>query len=374
VLTASTEYKQALRFSHEARLRVTLYDAGGLVGVLPVTDVSLVIDGNAAVRRTGTLTVAIDPWGTTSREVVEQINVQAGHVVIEHGIAWPGDPADWVQLARMRIGDTKKSVPGSSRTLELFDMALLVQEYDFPTPWAMYTSGDPDDPRPYIDLIGDALDQAITGAVLIVDPTIDTTIKPAKGQSFSMGQDRLDAIITMAEALDADFYNDTDGNFVLADATPDTSSVWQVDVGPKGVLIGMDETFSRQEQYNAVVMTFSAPDQPDSYAIQWDEDPASPTWFDGPFGRRPIFLAETYAHIPSKAKADAITQRRLERYLGATRALSLKTLYNPLLQPGDRIDVTWPDGEAEKQVIDKIALQLAPSSTSMQIDTRLDRL
>jgi len=376
VIAAPAKYLDALRYSHEARLRVTLYDAGGLVGTLPVVSVRLKIDGTAAIRRTGTIEVAIDPWGTASRDVIEQINVQAGEVKIEHGIAWPNEPTDWVTIARMRIADGSKALLAATRNIELYDRALLIQEYNFPTVWPMdkVKPSPPGVPELYIDLIERAVAQTLPDVTIVVDPTIDITEKPLPYQSFGRGDDRLDAIITMAEALDAEFFNNNEGDFVLADAnTVVTTPVWTVSAGEEGVLVSMEETFNRQEQYNAVGLTASAEDEQDKYAFVWDDDPASPTFFDGPFGKRPIFLSETYAHMPTIAKVESTAIRRLQAYLGATRSLRLNTLYNPLLQPGDRITVEWPDGTSEVQIIDVIDLTLGDGA-SMGIETRLDRL
>ena len=376
MIAAPAKYLDALRYSHEARLRVTLYDADGLVGTLPVVSVRLKIDGTAAIRRTGSIEVAIDPWGTPSRSIIEQINVQAGEVKIEHGIAWPNEPTDWVTIARMRIADGSKALLGSSRNIELYDRALLLQEYKFPTlfPMDKVKPSPPGIPELYIDLIERAVAQTLPDVTIIVDPIIDVTEKPTPHQSFGRGDDRLDAIITMAEALDAEFFNDNVGDFVLVDATPTvTTPVWTVDAGEDGVLISMEEAYNRQEQYNAVGLTASAEDEQDIYAFVWDDEPTSPTFFDGPFGKRPIFLAETFTHVPTATKVESIAIRRLQSYLGATRSLRLNTLYNPLLQPGDRITVEWPDGASEVQIIDSIDLTLGDGA-SMSIETRLDRL
>lgn len=367
IAAPSDFYLEALRHTHQARVRVKLYHDGALVGELPVSSVQLTIDGTAEIRRSGSLDLGVDWLDTTSRDIIEQVNVQTSEVTIEHGIDWGPAGTEWVLLARMRIDSLSKSLAAGTRTVAIFDRALLLAEHKFPTVRPLNDT--------YVNLIETMLHETMPGVSFTVDPAVDDTIEPSDGKSLDLGGERLSEMVRFAEAVEAVFYNTNTGAFALSPYEEDGTPVWDVDAGPGGVLVDLTEEFSREQQYNAVGITFTpAVDgaEWEKYIYLWDNDPTSPTYYDGPFGKRPIFFEEEYRHLPNDTRAEKVARRKLLQYAGATRALQVQAFSNPLLQPNDRIRVIWPDGTIETQIIDAISLSLAPEA-SMSIQTRLQR-
>lgn len=368
MITPPTErYLAALRHAHRSHLRVTLFDGGIEVGPLPVTSCTLTIDGQSNVWRTGQLGLGVDLWDTDTRDYLEQSSVEQGEVRIEHGILFADEIIDWVEIAYLKIDQLTATLSSSSRAATAFDRAIFPQEH-------LLETGRPLNDT-YVNMITTMLRETLPGESLIVDPGIDTLLSPSPGKVLSGGGERLGEMQTFAEALGAWLYNEPDGGFRLSPyEAPVPTVVWDIDAGEDGVMIDATEEFSRREQFNAVGVEFTPAEGNDWKVLifRWDNDPTSPTYYDGPFGKKPKFFAEEYDHLPSTDEALVVANRKLAEHSGATRSLTLEAVYNPLLLPGDFISVGFPDGTAETHVIDVITMELGPSAR-MSVDTRLVR-
>ena len=364
------EYADQLRHAHQAALRVTLYSAGVLIGELPATQVSMTIDGQAEIWRTANISIGVDFWDTETREWLEQANVQTGELTIEHGIRWPPtDTIHWVQLARLRINALNMGLLSASRDFTAHDRAMLLSEHLLLSVRPLTGT--------YRNLIQTLLQETLPAEPLTVQaPPVSTTLSPAPGKSLDRAANRLTEIQHLAQALDAYFYNTPDGGFRLAKPYDDTTIVWEVNAGDDGVLVNLSQDFSRDEQFNTVGIEFVLPNDAngepqEKFALAIDMGIGSPTNFNGPFGKRVAFFQEEFDHLPSTTEAENFAARKLAEYSGATRGLSISTTYNPLLQPGDRISVTFPDtGDVETHIIEAISLVLGGGG-GMSIETRL---
>ena len=131
-----------------------------------------------------------------------------------------------------------------------------------------------------------------------------------------------------------------------------TQPVAKLDEGPDGVLIELSTEVSREDVYNAVVASYqsSDPDLPRISAVAYDDNPASSTYYGGPFGKRVLILdadetLTTRALCRAKAKA-VLEQRRFPE-----RELNLSAVPNPALEPDDIIQITMLDGTIENHMI-----------------------
>lgn len=371
MITASQQYMDALKHSHESVIRVTAYDGGVEIGELSVIDLSLALDSKADIQRNAEIRVAVDPLNTETRDTLEALSVQYGEVVIEHSIRGVQEQTffnpEWVQLARLRIDSIEWTTTQSYRTIKAFDRALLLQEHKFPTARPLNDT--------YTNLITTMLQETLPGETLTIDPGISTSLTPTAGKVFGRGDNRLRRIQEMAAALGAWLINDPDGGFRLTDWPETGVGVWTISEGDEGVLLDADQVFSRREQYNAVGIEFTPADKAadfSAFVYLWDNDPTSPTYYDGPFGKRNLFFTEEYDHLPSITEAETVARRKLLETSGATRGVELSAVYNPLLLPGDRIDVKIPDQAIETHVCEMMSINFG-TSAAMQIETRLDR-
>ncbi len=376
MISASDRYKAALRHSHESVVEVIAYEGDTELGPLPVSSVTLTLDSGRDVQRTADIVVGVDPITSVERDVLESITTQRGRVVIKHGISFGGeliDPA--VTIATLRVDQLTATLGGATRQFRCYDRTMLLQEYGLVTARPLNDT--------YVNLIQTLVAEAIPGETVSVHATVNTTLTPAPGKSFSRGDDRLRKIQELAEAIGAWLVCLPDGSFSLQPAPGSTTAgeqpvQWAFDTGAQGVLIDSTNTFSRREQYNAVGLEFTPATDAEwsAFVFLWDNDPNSPTYFDGDFGRRPVFFTEEYDHLPSATEAEEVARRKLYEYSGLTRAIQVSGIYNPLLLPGDKItvDVQQTDGSfaPETHFVDSLEFRLG-TAASMSLDTRLSR-
>jgi hypothetical protein len=342
-----------------------------MIGALPVESIDLTIDGRAEIWRTATIQIGVDFWETETREFLEEVNVQTGEVTIEHGIKWtPADEVHWVQIARLRVDQLSMTLLAATRQVVAFDRALLLGEHGLPTARPLNA--------PYTSLIATMLHETLPGEPLVIAPGVSTTLRPAAGKSLSLGSNRLSEIIRLAQSANGIFHNTNLGGFHIMPYDDDPPVVWEVNDGVDGVVINLTQDFSRAEQYNAVGIEYTPMEgstaEWSKYVYAWDNEPTSPTFYDGPFGKRNIFFSETYDHLPTDTEAVNLARRKLAEYTGATRGLAITCAYNPLLQPGDGVAVSFPEaGTVEDHIVEAISLNLGVSA-QMTIETRLKRL
>jgi Domain of unknown function (DUF5047) len=144
--------------------------------------------------------------------------------------------------------------------------------------------------------------------------------------------------------------------------------VWTVDAGERGVMVDADEALDRTGVYNGVlVQGQAAASDATISALVTDDDPLSATRWGGPFGR--VVRIEQSSAVQTVAQAQDTATALLDRRLGLTRSLVLTNAPNPALEPGDVIDVRFPDGRAELHWIDAIRLDLGATG-AQSLSTR----
>jgi hypothetical protein len=376
-------YLEQLRYTHKAHLRVTVMNpAGANLGTLPVNSVTFELDGLAQIRRSATIIVGEDFAETPSRDALEAITVRDGVVRIEHAVnplgAEQPSALIWVVLATLRVQDLNRSATTASTEIIAFDRTMLLDEFQLPTPQPLNDT--------YLNIIKRLIAELKAPAAappppvltepFIVHSSIDTALRPAPGKSLAQGANRLEEMQRLAEAIGGVISCDQLGRFTLMPYTLDGPPVLALTLGEDGTIENVGEEFSRTNQYNAVGIEFTPTDE-DTGEIKskqfykYDNVPTSPTYYDGPFGRRNIFFQEEYAHVPNDTTANKIATERLKQYTGSIRGLNLSVVYNPLLEPGDRISVEFPDGVVEDHIIDQISMSLG-TSARMSVVTRFE--
>jgi hypothetical protein len=150
-----------------------------------------------------------------------------------------------------------------------------------------------------------------------------------------------DVVLKSAQAVGNEAYWDHHGIFVwrpepdLRSAVPVTQ-VWE---GPGGVLIDLTVNYDRRPAYNAAPVIGENPtSSAEIYSLAIDDDPLSPSYYYGPFGKKPA-PAFRDSQIDTQDKADAAAAARLAANLGVVRSLDLTAVPNPVLEPGDAIHI-----------------------------------
>jgi hypothetical protein len=188
---------------------------------------------------------------------------------------------------------------------------------------------------------------------------------------YSMGSDRWDAAQEMAASVGWELYFDGLGRCV-ARVEPSAASgvaVWTVDEGSTGVLVGADLSLDRAQTYNKVVASGENTALDAVYRGEAaDLNPLSPTYYLGPFGRKPFFMKSPL--YTSDAQCAAAAQRQLAKVVGMARSLSLAAVTQPALEAGDVIAVRRAAlGVDELHVIDRLTIGLGAADV-MRIESR----
>lgn len=362
VINASQMFRDALPYSHTSLTRAVVMQPTTNrtyedTEMLEVAAGSLSIDGSRNIRRQGSFTLA--PASVTNVEALETIT-DSSRIRIEKGIRFLDGSEEWITLGVFAVQSIKSSLVSATREVSGYDPSSCIDDYSLT---ADYTPT-----RTVVEEIKFLVDDALwETAVWSVDPGIDLTVTPAAGTVLKGS--RWQAINTLAKSLGAVVFCDNAGHWRLSRiATTFGDPVASYHTGDGGVVIDVDASRTRQDLYNAVLLQW---DDPDGGGVVFvtDDDPASPTYWDGPFGRRPA-QDQPVRTIQTPQQAQEAAEALLAERKGFRASVDFQTLYNPLLEPGDVIDVEV-DGRREVHVIDSLTLQL--TSAAMASRTRLVR-
>ena len=364
---ATSRFTEAIRYSHRAITRAELITPLGDRFMLPVVDGTLTIDRRNQVWRTADLTVGLDAVGTIERAAIERLNVVGSDIALYAGIFYENDNTELVQIARLRVETFERRLSAASIQIAARDYASMLEEYPITPDYNTKLRGQ--------DLVS-AVSLLVNDALPYVMPGMATRLTVGDGlpawqvptDATFDGDGRLDTIIRWCEAAGVYFFNLPNGTFYLRAKNDLDATVLTVSDGDGGVLIDANEAFSRLELYNAVEVTFDAPEGVTTpvRAFVVDDDPASPTYWDGPFGKR----VKQVSNVPAKtnAEASAAAIAKLNEAKGISRGLRVTGLRYPTLIPGDTIVVELPNEASEQHVVEAVTHNL--SGATVEIETR----
>jgi hypothetical protein len=382
MLSASAKFTETLAASHRPLVRVGIYVPNGVsgydfAGYAGVVSGSFTVDYRRNIRRQASLRVSslastLDTAfsGTASRDYLEALTADSAEIELQWGLQYPDLSEEYVTLGRMRVEEsTLDAVSAALDITAAYDGGTRVADFYLVTPYAPYDLAGVK--LTYLEAIQDLVNVSYPSTAQPswdVDPAVDDTSLPPDGTVFT--GDRWSAINDLAKAINVTVGPDNTGTWVVAPISESRDVQWTVSHGQGGVLVQATSTFSRREQYNAVGVRWELPDGSGGLAYIVDNDPASPTYYDGPFGRKPR-PEETLDTITTSQQAIDAATSLLNQYKGKTRGIALTTVHNPLLEPNDCIAVFLPDGSAERHVIDAVTLPIGGGT--MSVETRILR-
>jgi hypothetical protein len=214
----------------------------------------------------------------------------------------------------------------------------------------------------YATAINTLLHDRVSWLPSLAAPTITFTA-PAAGLVFQCGTDPWDALTDMAKSCGCLLYFDGLGVPTLkAEPSFASSPVWTIAEGDDGVLVDATLTLDRAQAYNAVVATAENSSAGTLYrAIATDDDPASPTYYLGPFGKKPRFYASPL--LTSTAQCQSAANALLNSASGVARSLDFVAAPNRALEPLDAVLVKRASlGLDEVHLIDALTIDLSVGS------------
>lgn len=336
----------------------------GIVNVpdIPTDKWAVSVSRRSDIRRTGRVTVTdaallsrlIDP-ATSLRPFSAEIRIKSGFVV-------RGLP-EMIPLGVFRIEDLNWSEDESSFEMSLNDRSKTIARTSFGV--QIDASG-----KLLYTFLNDMVLSELPYVQLVIDPAVQNFRFPG-GTTYRSG--KLSAVHEACEAAGAEFYFDADGvgrvvpvpylNSVIGPGAED----WRVDTGESGVLVKYSRSFSRTDAYNKIHVYGAVGDtkvaQP--YASAQDDDPSSPTYFGGPFGRAEIRVERQ--ELTNAGQCTEYARAYLRNSAGLAKSISVTTLGNHALQEGDTILAAYPDGAEEYHLVDGFDVD---QTGSMRIVTR----
>ena len=355
MIAHSQLFEEASRYSHTMATVVDLYVGDTLqYPDVPVVSGTVTCDRGSKVRWTASIEIARYPW-----EEMPTLDVNRARFVVHRGLTSLGR-TEMLQLGEYRVDKISRSdtghlaVDGSGLEAYVLDSRFLTPRVP---PYGQST----------IEAIRQLIVEAVpsSAATVVAQNTRDKRVQA----TAPWDRDRMDAVLALADSIDAEVFADSTGTFVIRDR-PSLNGVpvFTVGEGDGGALVSRSQDNSRDGVYNAVVASGQSTDQdvPPVWGWAYDGDTASPTYFYGEFGQKPRFYSSQYLYTVDQCTATA--QSMLDEALAATRTLSFETLPLCFLEAGDIVRVQLDGGGYENHLLQKTSIGLSHSS-AMSCDT-----
>lgn len=342
----SDRFLARLAESHRPVTAVQLFLTDGRVIDIDHTGGSVPVDRSQAVRRTCTVTCA-DP-SLIPRTPADDLATYGSRLRIARGVEYGDGTTELVPLGVFRLDSVGGDVNEGPVTLQGKGLEACVADDKFYEPYTATGT-----------VVG-----AITALIQRSLPTADVISfivdTPIGSRAFDIEADPWAGCQEIAAAAGAEVYANADGVFTIA-ALPDlltATPVWAVEATEGGVYIAGNRAMSSDAVYNGVLArgentTDNAP--PVSY-LAVDDDPTSPTYWGGPYGRRPKF------HSSSTLISTGACTQAANLLLAQTKKPNatgdFSSLPNPALEPGDVIRVMHEDGTRELHQVASFSVPL----------------
>jgi hypothetical protein len=341
----SAAFLATVAASHVVVTRADLWFNGRCVFPdLAVVSGQLRLDDDDAIRGNLSQLVIADPLGELVPAVGRATGLHTYGTLIHlrGGVVVPGGAAELVSLGwyapqdvqvaesyRRTADGTGWISGGAAITVDASDRMAAVQDYRFLAP-----ASPPAGARCLAEI------KRLCAGLLPIGawPNLTDPLVPA-GTAYT--ESRLDAVASLATAANVRAYADPDGALMIRPITEPTRTPVAV-LSTTDAVSAIATRYTRDGVYNAVVARGenTATGEP-VQAVAYDTDPASPTRWDGPFGRVPMFYTSPLLATPAACAAAASTLLA-SIVRGRDRIEEFDAAPNPALEPGDVVQVNTP--------------------------------
>lgn len=351
-------YLRTIRGSHKAVSRARVC-APGQTGTAPTgTDIKILggdvaFDASAETRATLDLTTeGAGMWPSRNDSLLAPYG---NEIFVERGVDFGGGRTEMVSLGFYRIYTPEQENPpdgpitiaARDRMSGIIDGRLL-NPVQFA---ATKTRGE---------VVAQLVTDVYPSAVIDWDDAAESVLI---GRSLVADEDRYAFLNDLITAAGKVWYWDYRGVLVIKSPPDPSMPVFDVDHGENGVLVKMSRDLTREGVYNAVVATGEASDTSfASRAVAIDNNPDSPTYWFGGFGKVPRSYSSPF--ITTNAQALSAASALLAQSLGLPYNVYFGSIVNAALEPLDPVRVVYPPqarsrGDvAEIHVIEKLTIPL----------------
>jgi hypothetical protein len=330
----SQRFRDAVRQGHDVTTLVEVFpgvlaqSGAPLAELETVTAGSATIDASATIRARCDLTLGLD--GQFSRAELEELLAPLGNEIrLCRGIRYSDGDEEFVSLGRLRVEEHDSSTSDETIKFTAYDRAKIIEDDTFPADGSIAD--------------GTQATDAILDLVRATIPNLSyrfiETDAPLPLLDYGEGDNRWAMAQGIATSIGGELYFDALAELVLQPipSTTSQSPRYELTDGEDGVLISADKRRTREGTANRIVVVGTNPNNdgapPRAEAI--DNDPNSPTYFYGPFGKVTYRADEYASFISSNVQAQGLANGLLAKKRGLTRQVSFGAVVNPSLTPAD---------------------------------------
>lgn len=355
----SAAAQDALARSHTITARATVTSPLGTTLQLPVAGGEVTVDAGSAVRRTATIEVDPRFWPVSPLDLLAPFGSEA---VLEYGIGLPDRTIEWIPLGVFRLDTSTREKPYSGSgaiSVALVDRSAAVAEDIFDTPTQTVSGAT------HVAEITRLIQRTLGTGQAVNDTTGSTQVAPITELDKDPWSDGVEKLAT---AIGAEVFFDQLGVAqIRPQPTLDNSPVWMVSTGDYGTLIKVTERLTRKDVYNRVIASGQRSDGTTPvFAAVSDTNIKSPTYYGGPFGRKPRRYSSPL--LTTVAQCTTTATALLARVLGTGVQLDMQGLVNPALDAGDVITAVRGNTRTV-HILDKVNIPLTPDGVQ-QLGTR----
>lgn len=351
MIPVSDRFLATLRGSHAAPIVAKVVPPGQIGtnpygAAVPILDGSAVrLDGTAKLRGVLTLVTEASLWPTQADSLLAPYG---NELWVARGVSY-GGTEELAPLGFFRINTPDQDdANGGPITVEAVDrMAGIVDaELVAPRQYAATTTFG----AVVSNLVGEVYPWA---TIEWDDPGLrDSPI----GRQAIAERDRYQFLQELFTSVGKIGYWDHRGILVIHATPPVTTPVWTVDYA--GVQIRLSRRLTRVGVQNGVMVSGEGLDTAGPvWAGAIDDNPASPTYWHGPFGQVPYHHSSPL--ITTIGQAEVAAAEMLRRRLGLPYEVDFVAVVNPALQPHDPVRVVHRDGTESVHVLETLTVPLA---------------
>lgn len=345
-----------------ARVCITFQTGTNPTGtVVPVEDGDVQLDSTADTRSTLSLTTdGANMWPSSSNLLLAPY----GHeIFVERGIQLGGGSTEWVSLGYFRIDAPSQDQPpngpirisGSDRMSVVVDGRLTAPR--------QFTSA-----TTFGSVVNTLVLEVLPSATIEWDDG-SATSGQAIGRALVAEEDRYGFLHDLVTSRGKIFYWDHRGVLVIKDPPDPATPVFDVNHGRDGVLVSMARELSRDGVYNGVVATGEGADtSTPARALAIDNNPNSPTYWFGSFGKVPRFYSSPF--VTTDIQAQSAASSILKQALGLPYSVDFTMVPAVFLEPLDAVRISYSDrASRETHVIEQLTIPLT-ATAAMTASTR----
>jgi hypothetical protein len=162
-------------------------------------------------------------------------------------------------------------------------------------------------------------------------------------------------------SYDLNFDGDGVARVVLLPDPANATTVFDFGTGETNLVLGAENTGSTEKVYNGVICSGEGSDIATPIRAEaWDDNPTSPTYYLGNFGKAPLFYSSPL--LTTAVIAQAAARSLLAKLKGRVDGLTWPAVVNPALEPLDVITMNI-NGNQVTAVIDSLTIPLKASES-----------